>query len=363
MTMMTFKEQLKGDLDRLSPAPELLDRVSEMMREEAAKPRSAFYASAIRFAGMAAAVCLLSFGAVRLGLFAPIEPDTGGVDTSGKDLAAEEGTNDTNVGNDGIALYNDAVGIDNTDGFSAETEVPAETAAAPAPLLKGRSGAESAVGGDELALYYGLCDPSIASIDGGIIDVIGAEAFEEWRQGKESVGCTTDLAEEVNLYALILDFPQHKAAMEARLTELAEIDRANGWKVSPDEEEIELLMNGEKDAISEYFVSPAAIWHDGKIYSPEWLDTHEVSDYEAEAIPPEKIREKLDEILWLSAFTDLSGLAEKLSIYLGEPIELPVPAEKPEERWEFPAVEDGFEEIGEEAEIAEDIENNENFGE
>lgn len=346
MTMMTFKEQLKGDLDRLSPAPELLDRISAMMREEAAKPRPAFYASALRYAGMAAAVCLLAFGAVRLGLFAPIGPDTGGVDLSENHSAAEEDTydmNDISGGNDGIALYNDAVGIDNTDGFPAETAVPAE----PQPFPKARSGSGNPIGGDELALYYGLCDPSIASIDGGIIDVIGAEAFEEWRQGKESVGCTTNLAEEMNLYALILDFPQHKAAMEARLIELAEIDRANGWEVSPDEEEIELLMNGEKDAVSEYFVSPAAIWHDGRIYSPEWLDIHEVSDYEAEGIPPEKIREKLDEILWFSAFTDLSGLAEKLSIYLGEPIELPAPSEKPEERWEFPA-EDEYEEVGEE---------------
>lgn len=337
MTMMTFKEQLKGDLDRLSPAPELLDRISAMMREEAAKPRPAFYASALRYAGMAAAVCLLAFGAARLGLFAPIEPDTGGVDLG------EESTYDMN---DGIAFYNDAVGIDNTDGFSAETEVPAE----PQPFSKARSGSENSVGGDELALYYGLCDPSIASIDGGIIDVIGAEAFEEWRQGKESVGCTTDLAKEMNLYALILDFPQHKAAIEARLIELAEIDRANGWEVSPNEEEIGLLLNGEKDAVSEYFVSPAAIWHDGKIYSPEWLDTHGIADYEAEGIPPEKIREKLDEILWFSVFTDLRGLAEKLSIYLGEPIELPVPSEQPEEGWEFPA-EDEYEEIREEESI------------
>ncbi|MDE7233638.1 MAG: hypothetical protein K2N29_01095, partial [Ruminiclostridium sp.] len=182
---------------------------------------------------------------------------------------------------------------------------------------------KSVSGGDELALYYGLSDPRIARIDGGLIDIVGEEAFVEWQIGEESAGCTTDLSEEMNLYALILDFPQYKAAMEARLYELVEIDRANGWTVSLNEEEIELLLNGEKDAVSAYFTSPAAVYQDGKIYSPEWLDTHTVADYEAENLPKDQLREKLDEILWLSNFIDLTSLTEKLSEYLGETVTVP----------------------------------------
>lgn len=339
---MTFREQFKGDLDRFSPAPELLDRISVMMREEVEKPRPPVYASVLRYAGMAAAVCLLAFGAVRLGFFAPIESSTGGAEEANRSRLAETAAETEEM--NGIAAYNDAFEIGETAGSTAAPNAAATAAAPPeARLDRGR-----AIGGDELALYYGLSDPSIAGIDGRIIDVIDIvdeAAFEEWRLAKESVGCTTDLAEEMNLYALICDFPQYKEAIRARLYELLEIDRANGWVTSLNEEEIALLLDGEKDAVSERFVSPAAVFWGGKIYSPEWLDTHEVSDYEAEGIPPERIREKLDEILWLSAFTDLRGLAEKLSVYLGETVELPVPTEKPEEAWDFPAeVED--EEVG-----------------
>lgn len=63
-----FKEKLHSDIDRLSPSPELLDKISLMMREEAEKRRPKPYMTAVRFAGVAAAVCLLAFGAIRLGM-------------------------------------------------------------------------------------------------------------------------------------------------------------------------------------------------------------------------------------------------------------------------------------------------------
>ncbi len=63
-----FKEKLHSDIDRLSPSPELLDKISLMMREEAEKRRPKPYMAAVRFGGVAAAVCLLAFGAIRLGM-------------------------------------------------------------------------------------------------------------------------------------------------------------------------------------------------------------------------------------------------------------------------------------------------------
>lgn len=353
--MTTFKQALKNDLTRITPTPELLCRVSEIMREEAEKPRVSPLKMTVRFAGMAAAVTLLAFGTVRffgnpnMDLPAP----TAG-DTAANDAGAVMPMNDSAeiADEEGILYFaeNDSEWAEPTDeqdfgGMSgaAQAAPAAETAPSTTALPRGQfdwdgAPAEAAAadnaadkiqdekdasGGDELALYYGLSDPRIARIDGGLIDIVGEEAFEEWRLGKESVGCTTDLSEEMNLYALILDFPQHKAAIEARLYKMAEIDRVNGWTVLPNEEEIELLLNGEKDAVSAYFASPAAVYHDGRIYSPEWLDTHTVADYEAENLPKDQLREKLDGILWLSNFMDLTSLTEKLSEYLGETVTVP----------------------------------------
>lgn len=364
--MTTFKQALKNDLTRITPAPELLSRVSEIMREEAEKPRVSPLKMTVRFAGMAAAVTLLAFGTVRfLGSTNMELPVPTAHDATANDAGAVMPMNDAaeTADENGILFYGDEAqdadvaaapeaeiaadepsdrsgseGVYMTEAPSAAQSapvttafpraqdwncVPAEAAAQDEAAERTPGRKDGASGGDEKALYYSLFDWKLASIDGGLIDIVGVEAFEEWRIGKESSGCTTDPSEDMNLYALILDFPQHKAAMEARLTETAEIDRANGWNVDLTEEEIELFINGEKDAVFAYFVSPAAVYHDGKIYSPEWLDTHTVADYEAENLPKEQLREKLDEILWLSNVMDLTSLAEKLSEYLGETVTVP----------------------------------------
>lgn len=361
--MTTFKQALKNDLTRITPAPELLSRVSEIMREEAEKPRVSPLKTAVRFAGMAAAVTILAFGTVHFLGNVNTELSTAG-DTTANDAGAVMPMNDSaEIADEDESLYfaeNDSEWAEPTDGqdFSgmpvatgsaseAKAAPTAETAPSTTALPRGqfdwtcapeaaaadeapaadeaRNDAEGASGGDELATYYMLFDWKLATITGDVFDIVGKEAFEEWRIGKKSFSCTTDPSENMNLYALILDFPQHKAAIEACLYELAEIDRKNGWNVHPTEEEIELLMNGEKDEIFAYFVSPAAVYQDGKIYSPQWLDTHTVADYEAENLPKDQLREKLDEILWLSNFMDLTSLAEKLSEYLGVTVTVTVP--------------------------------------
>ncbi len=61
---MTFREKLHNDLDRISPSDELLSRVSQMMAEEAEKPKQPIYLNVAKWGAMAAAVCLIAVGAV-----------------------------------------------------------------------------------------------------------------------------------------------------------------------------------------------------------------------------------------------------------------------------------------------------------
>lgn len=53
-----FKEQLHTSFDSIKPAPELLDRISAMMSEEAAKPKKPIYLNAVKYGGIAAAVVI-----------------------------------------------------------------------------------------------------------------------------------------------------------------------------------------------------------------------------------------------------------------------------------------------------------------
>ena len=61
---MTFREKLHNDLDGISPSDELLSRVSQMMAEEAEKPKQPIYLNVAKWGAMAAAVCLIAVGAV-----------------------------------------------------------------------------------------------------------------------------------------------------------------------------------------------------------------------------------------------------------------------------------------------------------
>lgn len=59
-----FREKLKKDLDGISPDDKLLSRVSQMMAEEAARPKQPIYMNAAKWGGMAAAICLIAVGAI-----------------------------------------------------------------------------------------------------------------------------------------------------------------------------------------------------------------------------------------------------------------------------------------------------------
>lgn len=73
---MTFKEQLKNDIDRLDTTEEFRNSLSKMLYEQVEKPKPKLYISAVRYGTVAAAVCLLAFGAVKLGLFGENAIDT-----------------------------------------------------------------------------------------------------------------------------------------------------------------------------------------------------------------------------------------------------------------------------------------------
>ena len=57
-----FKEQLHKSFDAISPSPELLDRISAMMSEEAAHPKPSIKMTAVKYGGIAAALALAAGG-------------------------------------------------------------------------------------------------------------------------------------------------------------------------------------------------------------------------------------------------------------------------------------------------------------
>lgn len=86
---MTFREKLNNDLDGISPSDELLSKVSQMMAEEAKKPKQPIYLNVAKWGTMAAAVCLIAVGAVT---FLGNGKDAVSTDTSVADAAGYAAT-------------------------------------------------------------------------------------------------------------------------------------------------------------------------------------------------------------------------------------------------------------------------------
>lgn len=63
-----FREQLHKDIDRITPSPELLDKISLMMREQVQKPKPRIFMNSVRYGGMAAAICLISAAVIVFGI-------------------------------------------------------------------------------------------------------------------------------------------------------------------------------------------------------------------------------------------------------------------------------------------------------
>ena len=82
-----FKEQLHKSFDAISPSPELLDRISAMMSEEAARPKPSIKMNAVKYGGIAAALALAAGGTVFV-----LNNANNGIattDTASKAIAAE----------------------------------------------------------------------------------------------------------------------------------------------------------------------------------------------------------------------------------------------------------------------------------
>ena len=84
-----LKEQLHRSFDSIAPSPELLNRVSAMMHEEAEKKKPPIYMNAVKYGGIAAAVAIAAGGAF-IALNSSGGIDTAPVTTAATEAAAEE---------------------------------------------------------------------------------------------------------------------------------------------------------------------------------------------------------------------------------------------------------------------------------
>ena len=121
-----FREQLHKDIDRITPSPELLDKISLMMREQVQKPKPRIFMNSVRYGGMAAAICLISAAVIVFGIDGGVKTNSANQSplSGGRSLQETQATAETA----GIAptIFD---GNTETTAAYAVTEAPAEVEA------------------------------------------------------------------------------------------------------------------------------------------------------------------------------------------------------------------------------------------
>lgn len=403
-----FKEQLHTSFDSIKPSPELLDRISAMMSEEASKKKPPIRMNVVKYGGIAAALCVAAGGTLLFmqsrgndmnvsnsasmnkedavydeASMAPAAaadkvadaeeaaPETISVydtETAGADAADDAADADAMITPSNVARQEDG-------GYEIRGFVDDEYFITPSEASESASEAEyddaddaaEYDGGDAVSFIESIdsgYDYSTDSLDDGAngsmtirADDAAGEASENPMTGIHSI--TADIAipepfgaakdntggdghddfwfpcidhvlycipvdlmrlcdeEKVlawqndwsrqpwrsdshavdgienyqNLYTFIKDMGLTREQVYEGMKKYLE---STDPRTKVTEEQLETILSGDVEAITKMFASEYAIVKDDKAYSPHWLYTHYIADYEAAGITPSDISAKYE---------------------------------------------------------------------
>ena len=151
----------------------------------------------------------------------------------------------------------------------------------PAPFSSGGEG----TGGDENNGFYMIIDYKLGEMDGSLWDIVGWDTAMEWYMEKTAYyGEYTAVDEAANIYSFkkYFDVPD-----DVIRDYLVGIRRGDMYDFT--DEEIDLILSDDPEAIAEYFGWENAIRKGKNLYSLNWIYLHPIEDYIAAGITPEDI--------------------------------------------------------------------------
>lgn len=141
------------------------------------------------------------------------------------------------------------------------------------------------------------------------------EEFSQWQERYSFHIPASELEKSENIYTFIFDF----AFTREEIKKEFEIMGKQYAEYIFTDEEVDVLFSGDEEEMTDRFVSKYAIAVGKYAYSPFWLYTHDITDYEAVGITRESVREKavLYDSLLLPAEAK-AAFAAKINDFLGE---------------------------------------------
>lgn len=204
--------------------------------------------------------------------------------------------------------------VSTTAQSTAETEVPMPE---PFPILKEGSYDDSLDG------YYLPSDFKLNGISIELIRMVDATEdvteFDKWTKTfGDSSQIQTSLNEYTNLYSFMIRFNIPNEEMTKFLYKDRELNKKfEMTQYGFTDADIAALCTRDEKTVMLQFASSYAIISNDKVYSPQWIYTHTLKDYEKEKIPPKLIFDKLSQYRKIPHFTAeaWAALENKINAY------------------------------------------------
>ena len=131
-------------------------------------------------------------------------------------------------------------------------------------------------GGDQNHIIYSTVNGKLNYIDMKFVHLIGgSEVLEPWLYERSSSGGVyTAIDEAANLYSFIRYFDVPDETVREILVGLR-----NGREDDFTDEEIDLILSDDTEAVAAHFASETAIRKGDNLYSLYWIYSHPISDY------------------------------------------------------------------------------------
>lgn len=130
-------------------------------------------------------------------------------------------------------------------------------------------------GGDINAKFYSTVDLKLNYLSMQFINLVDQSEFESWLDNTSSSSSEyTSIADLANLYSFIKHFDIPDETVREIL-----INLRNGSEDDFSDEEIELIMSNDDEAVAKHFVAETAIIKGSDIYSLKWIYYHSTEDY------------------------------------------------------------------------------------
>ncbi len=133
---------------------------------------------------------------------------------------------------------------------------------------------------------YATTDLRLGFISSSFIDLVDYDEFMEWvNSTSSSVSEYTSVAEAANLYSFIKRFE----IPDDKVREILISERNGNEDEDFSDDDIEILLSGDNEAIAEHFAADTAIRKGENLYSIYWMQNHTAEDYAAAGITDEDI--------------------------------------------------------------------------